>query len=215
MAQPSNGPTNVRAHVLNIGPDTEDIGAEIRKALLDRDELSQPSAHTEAAGKVLRDLFTTAKVMAPPYDPEALARLWEDSSSLNQNVDAYRTNIDGLGYRLEPLYNFDADETFERVREAMWLRLRQDAINAAGDAQEDSETAADAVGQVSVDDITMPDDDMVAQEIEKLRRRARLEHIILTSFLNNCTPESSFTTHRRNHRQQLEVTGNSYWEMLR
>jgi hypothetical protein len=41
------------------------------------------------------------------YDPEALCLLMEHANSLRQNVDAYATNIDGFGHRLEPAIDFE------------------------------------------------------------------------------------------------------------
>ena len=46
----------------------------------------------------------------PPYDPEAMCLLVEHSNSLRQNVDAYATNIDGFGFRFDPVIDFEAED---------------------------------------------------------------------------------------------------------
>ena len=43
-----------------------------------------------------------AGALFPPYDPEVLSSLMEHSNSLRPNVDAYKTNVDGFGFRSSP-----------------------------------------------------------------------------------------------------------------
>ncbi len=57
----------------------------------------------------------------PPDDPEALCLLFEHSNSLRQNVDAYATNFDGFGHRLDPAIEFDADDADRLVGECVYL----------------------------------------------------------------------------------------------
>ena len=53
-------------------------------------------------GGELDTAFAEAGALSPPYDPETLCRLFEHSNSHRPNVDAYATNIDGFGHRLDP-----------------------------------------------------------------------------------------------------------------
>lgn len=122
----------------------------------------------------------------PPYDPELLCLLHEHSNSLRQNVDAYATNIDAFGHRFEPVLDMDADDVDERIAAA--LRLR-------GGAE--------------------PDAKAIAEAKERMRREMRDEKMTLTSFFEFCCPDMSFTTLRRQTRQDQEVMGNGYWEVLR
>src|SRR5215831_10188273 len=62
----------------------------------------------------------------PPYDPETLAILFENSSSLRQNVDAYVTNIDAFGHRLEPVIDLDASDADHRIANALYIERMRD-----------------------------------------------------------------------------------------
>jgi PBSX family phage portal protein len=84
------------------------------------------------------DAYATGEVVEPPYDLEALAALYETSSTHKSCVDAKATNIVGLGYRFEPVagqgetsaenlallrHLFDTcnpDMTFTEVMRAVW-----------------------------------------------------------------------------------------------
>jgi capsid portal protein len=59
--------------------------------------------------------------VAPPYDPETLCLLLENSNSLRQNIDAYVTNIDAFGHRFEPVIDLDADDADQRIANAMYI----------------------------------------------------------------------------------------------
>jgi PBSX family phage portal protein len=152
-----------------------------------------PSATSRAAGDE-QTVFTGTGALEPPYDPEALCRLFEHSNSLRQNVDAYSTNIDAFGYRFEPVIDFEADDAREKVREALRLdtlaRAPAPSPTAIGDAALEQKTAA-------------------------LKQEARTEKARLESFFESCAFDQSFVALRRRTRQDLEVTGNAYWEVLR
>jgi PBSX family phage portal protein len=129
--------------------------------------------------------FRQHETIDAPYDPEMLGLLFEHSNSLRQNVDAYATNIDGFGYRLEPRFVLSDEKTEARLT-AMLTLAGQPADAAAVKAlREQIETE---------------------MEIEKVR----LEH-----FFEFCSPDLSFVTLRRRMRQDVESLGNGYWEVLR
>lgn len=44
-------------------------------------------------------------ILAPPYDPVSLFRLYDMSETLSQCVDAMATNVDGFGHDFEPLFD--------------------------------------------------------------------------------------------------------------
>jgi hypothetical protein len=50
-----------------------------------------------------------------------LCRLFEHSNSLRPNIDAYATNIDGFGHRLDPAIDLEAGNADERVAESLYL----------------------------------------------------------------------------------------------
>jgi PBSX family phage portal protein len=149
------------------------------------DAASRPGGETA-------DAFIQAGALEPPYDPEALCRLFEHSNSLRQNADAYATNIDGFGYRFEPTIDFDAADAREQVAEVLRLeRARTPGVP------------------------TEPTSDEVDARVDQLRTQARVERSHLEAFFESCCFDHSFVDLRRRTRQDLEVTGNAFWEVLR
>ncbi|MFO7180903.1 MAG: phage portal protein [Pseudomonadota bacterium] len=152
-----------------------------------------PSPASRAPGEE-QNVFSGTGGLEPPYDLHALCRLFEHSNSLRQNVDAYATNIDAFGYRFEPVIDFDAADAREKVREA--LRLERLA-------------AAPLLEPSAIDDAA------IDAKTSELGAAARTEKARLESFFEFCCSEQSFVSLRRRTRQDLEVTGNAYWEVLR
>ena len=72
-------------------------------------------------GEDLAAAFVQAGALEPPYDPEALCLILEHSNSLRQNVDAYATNIDGFGNRLEPAIDLEAEDADQHVADCIAL----------------------------------------------------------------------------------------------
>ena len=148
------------------------------------DALSQPVGE--------KDAFALAGALEPPHDPGTLCDLLEHSSALRPNVDAYVTNIDGFGHRLEPVIDLDGDDADARVADLLML----EQVSAG----EEPRTAT-------------PDE--VAARRRELVRLARVERARLDAFFSSCTQDYSFVELRRRTRRDLEVTGNAYWEVLR
>ncbi|MFI5297485.1 MAG: phage portal protein [Polyangiales bacterium] len=158
-----------------------------------------PDAKSVPGGEGIGAMFGVSGALEPPYDPEALCLLFEHSNSLRQNVDAYATNIDGFGHRLDPAIDFDADDADRRVGECIYL----ERLAARDDA---------AIG---VSDAVEPTPDEIKSRRLELVQLARAERARVTSFFEACSFEHSFVELRRRTRQDLEVTGNAYWEVLR
>ena len=150
-------------------------------------------------GEELTGAFTAAGAIEPPYDPEALCLLMEHSNSLRQNVDAYATNIDGFGHRFDPAIDFDADDADQRVGDTIYLERLA--------TRENGELAADASLQ--------PTEEEIIERKRELQQLARIERARLESFFDFCCFDHSFVDLRRRTRQDLEVTGNAFWEVLR
>lgn len=149
-------------------------------------------------------LFAGAGVVPPPYEPETLAILYENSSSLRQNVDAYVTNIDAFGHRLEPVLDLDASDADQRIANAIYVersRLREDPRH-----RDDAD-----VKTLSL----VPTAEEVAAKRRDIADHMRLERFRLENFFEYCCTDTSFSTLRRRTRQDLEVMGNGYWEVLR
>lgn len=173
-----------------------------------------PTAILEDTDRQLITIFRDAGVLEPPFDPATLLRIWENSGALNQNVQAYVTNIDGLGHRFTPRIDLYGEEATEAVRDALWVeRVRAAEAEAAAERISDD---SDDVANTTVDpQALMPSDEDVARTIDSLRVRARFERARLDSFFDGVNPNGSFETLRRHTRQDLEIVGNAYWEVLR
>jgi len=150
-------------------------------------------------GEESSELFTSVGALEPPYDPLALCMLMEHSNSLRQNVDAYAVNIDGFGHRLEPAIDFEDEDADERVAECIYLE--REAARERGEHPED----------VPVE----PSSEEVVARREELKLLARVERARLSSFFGYCCFDHSFVDLRRRSRQDIETTGNAYWEVLR
>jgi len=151
------------------------------------------------AGDAAAQAFTASGALAPPYDPEALCLLVEHSNSLRQNVDAYATNIDGFGYRFEPVIDLEAEDARAKVEGALTLERM-----AARDA-----------GALPAGTPVDPVPEEVSARLVELRQLARFERARLEAFFDFCCFDHSFVDLRRRTRQDLEVTGNAFWEVLR
>ena len=156
------------------------------------DQASRPGGEVGA-------VFASLGALEPPYDPEALCLLFEHSNSLRQNVDAYATNIDGFGHRLDPAIDFDADDADRRVGECIFLER----------------LAARDRGELPAEAALEPTPDEIKERRRELVQLARTERARLASFFEFCSFDHSFVELRRRTRQDLEVTGNAYWEVLR
>lgn len=140
-------------------------------------------------------------VLDPPYDPTALCRVFEHSSSLRQNIDAYKTNIDGFGHVFEPVIQLKESSARELVADAILL----ERSSAASEGKPGSTALLDED----------PNDEDIKERIRLLRHQMRIEKAQIESFFGSCVAEESFVSLRQRTREEREVTGNGYWEVLR
>lgn len=183
--------------VIHTNVDTRVV--PIVKATLVGDDVTEGS-NTATPEEFARDnTFLNSGALVAPYDPQSLCMLLEKSNSLRQNIDAYVTNIDGFGHRLEPEINLEADDAAEQLRNAIFA----ERLHTAGAEGEDAAAVA------------IPTDEEVAERTASLRDDMRREKMRLDAFFNFCCGDSSFTALRRRTRQDLELMGNGFWEILR
>ncbi len=164
--------------------------------LIGRDEVA-PSNVMDAE-VVVRDttIFSRSGALNPPYEPGMMCKIHEHSSALRQNVDAYAVNIDGFGHTFEPIIDLEADDAFEKVSDAIYF----ERLHEAGGDEANAE---------------FPDDDEVVERMDTMRDEMRLEHAKLTALFEFCCADESFITLRTKTRQDKEIMGNGYWEILR
>jgi len=199
-------PQEVAPEVVRVTKGFDEMLPEVRARFIEPVQKSsvigEPDASTrtnQVTGDDYATAFTNLGALDPVYDPEMLALLFEHSNSLRQNVDGMAVNVDGFGHRFDPLFDLDAKNVDQRIEDAM-LSDRQRALDESG--KESPEAAPPTPEEVK------------AKKLE-ITRLMRMEKIRLTHFFEFCSPDTSFVTLRRRSRQDLEVTGNAYWEILR
>jgi PBSX family phage portal protein len=152
-------------------------------------------------------VFSGAGALSPAYDPHVLALLFEKASALRPNVDAYITNIDSFGHAYVPSIELDSDEAPEKIRDALRIERHREKRNPANAEKAEILVAADE-----------PTDDEVKDRLELLQTEIRAERARLGTFFENCTYDMPFSGPeglRGLTRQDIEVLGNGYWEVLR
>lgn len=175
---------------------TEANRTALAKAIVIGDDTPKRQV-SNAALDATESAFSAAQAIEPPYSPLQLAEVFENSSTLRPNVDSYVQNIDSNGSHLEPVIDLDGDDASEIVMNAMRLE-RLDAIDRG----------------LMVSSVT-PTEDEVAERMAQIENAMELERFRLEAFFSSCVVEESFVSLRRKTRQDLEVGGNGYWEILR
>lgn len=153
-------------------------------------------------------VFTDAGAINPTYDPNVLTLLFENSSVLRQCVDAYVTNIDSFGHRYVPLIDLDSPSADEKIADA--LCAEQEFALRDPETIKDADKLAAAIKEPSAEDIKARKD--------QLRTQMRAERARLENFFENVTCEIPFAGPeglRGLTRQDIEVLGAGYWEILR
>jgi PBSX family phage portal protein len=159
-----------------------------------------------------QSLFQASGALTPLYDPAGLAVVFENSSCLRSNVDAYITNIDSFGHQFVPTIDLDQPGADTQIRNAIVLE-RRDAKQAALLASEKTDTQKQAFELADI-----PSEDEILQRKEDLRVAISEEKAFLEMFFESCTVDIPFSGPeglRGLTRLNLEVIGNGYWEVLR
>lgn len=143
-------------------------------------------------------LFKSQGALVPVYDPGLLVLIFENSSALRPNVDAYVTNIDSFGHTYEPVLDVTSEDALEKVRDALRIERAHGAISGASSEE--------------------PTDEETSARLELLKTEMRAERAMLENFFENCTQDMPFSGPeglRGLTRQDIEVLGSGYWEVLR
>jgi len=137
--------------------------------------------------------------LQPPYDFEKLYQIFEYSSILRPNIDAYVTNIDSFGHHYVPGIDLTSDEANQLIEDAIQYEQMLDVRN----------------GKKTLDQVQDPTPDEISVRRQRLSKVARMEYVRLRAFFNFACPDISFIDLRRQTRQDLEVLGNAFWEVIR
>lgn len=192
---------------IDEGPGTVDLA----KALFVGEENGEQSNNlneSSTAGNQIQ--FTKGGTIQPIFDPMTLALIYENSSVLRSCVDAYITNIDSFGHHFAPLINVSAMEVDEKIRDAMRAERKYFKTRTPDELSPDGKSWKDLSDE--------PADNEVAKRRDEIKIEMREEHEMLAAFFENCSPTVPFTGPeglRGLTRQDIEVFGNGYWEILR
>jgi len=132
-------------------------------------------------------------LVEPPEDPSDLYATYSKSCFLPAIVHAFRTNVYRTGYTLEPVIDLNQPDSRDKVRRLLaWQK-------AEGDF-----TSTPSVSDQEID-----------QALEAYTKRAELEAEFIREFIDAAPSGNSWTDHWDLTGQDLKVTGNAYWEVLR
>jgi PBSX family phage portal protein len=162
----------------------------ITKAMYLGEESGQKSAAL-VESEAQTTAFAHTGAIEPPYDPGTLALIYENSSALRPNIDAYITNIDSYGHTFKPIIDLEANDADAKIGHALKI---VDALK------------------------TEPKESVVHARKELLRNEMLEEADRLAAFFDHCTigiPFAGPEGLRGLTRMDLEICGNAYWEVLR
>jgi PBSX family phage portal protein len=151
-----------------------------------------------------QSVFISTGAIEPPYDLDTLCALLENSNSLRQNIDAYVTNVDAFGHRFEPVIDLDASDADQRIANAIYI----ERLKLKEDPKRNADPAVAALDPI-------PTVDEIAKRKKEVAGLMRMEKSKLENFFDFSCVDISFVTLRRRTRQDIEVLGNGYWEVLR
>ena len=114
------------------------------------------------------------------------------------------TNIDAFGHRFEAVIDLDASDVDHRIANAMIVERQR---KRSDPRFRDDPTVQDLAAT--------PTPEEVAAKKAEVIEHMRLERSRLETFFEFCCVDLSFVTLRRRTRQDIEVMGNGYWEVLR
>lgn len=163
-------------------------------------------------------------LIPPPYRQDALIRIWDNSSVLPQVIQAMARNIDGFGHDWVPVIDLTADEADEKIREII--------LEEGGGAREKlkQKVAKDhkrlkriirkrrksrkQVEEPEGDPHGISDEEVEAKR-EELERAMAEELQQLRNLFEYISVDDPFIQMRQDSRTDEEITGNTYWEILR
>lgn len=134
----------------------------------------------------------------PPINYASLARICERSNAIRPNLDAYATNIDGFGYRIEATMDLEADDIAEQIADT----IRLEAYYEEGWELSDAMALEPASSEIE-------------RRKKIITRRIRFETGLLRAFLEGCVYEDTFTSLRKQTRVDKEGLGHAAWEVMR
>lgn len=135
-----------------------------------------------------RGTASNGEVFLPPVsDPDLMYRMFLLSAFLRPLVEAMSVNVYEADYALEPIVDLKEAEDVEALRQAV--------IRQTGDKELTDKT--------------------FQKVLDEYAKNQAIEYEKLKAFFDYCNPEGSYLQLRTLIGQDLEITGNSYVEVLR
>lgn len=181
-------------------------------------------------------IFDKAKAIEPPYDLCQLFALYDMSGSLRTNVDIYEQNVDGGDYVLKPIIDLSRGDVKTVIARAIISQKLRDKLRAesvdslvgrltktarslmrkADDTDDTTSTSdSDLAEALAISEEFGYTEEDIDKAIETIRALMIAEYDSIQAFLKYCSQTESFKSLRKQRRRDLEITGNSYWEILR
>jgi capsid portal protein len=131
-------------------------------------------------------IFGKYNAVPPLYDPLVLAKLADHSSALRPCIDAYCTNLESHGYRMEPVAHIDSKEMTAEIAQHLEKEFKREPTPLELEIKRKE----------------------IRAEMEKEERLAR-------NFFRYACGKDKFVLFRMKLRRDLEVMGNAYIEVIR
>ncbi len=147
-------------------------------------------------------------VLSPPLSFSVCYYLHENSSALRPCIDIYKTNIDGFGHQFPEKYT--PDQVKKAIKHDMERETSAEETGAERTPPKEFETKImkGKNGEIEWDKT-------VEARYEELRLDIDREHDELEHFFEYACPGQSFTDLCMNTREDMEITGNAFWETPR
>lgn len=137
------------------------------------------------------------RFLEPPESPESMYKLYTLSAFWEPIIEALNTNVYKSPHTYDPVIDFAReDEAKKTIRDAL---LQQKA----------------SYGFALTEALEEPAEDEIDKLFEMLKQRARLEKLFLERFFKAAVPDMTYRQLWELTGQDLEVTGNGYWEVIR
>jgi len=190
-----------------------EIGGIARRRPVVKSVIVGPGGEVEKSGTVLEPrqqieaFYSQSFALVPDWEPNELARHWENSSTLRPNIDAFVTNVYGFGWTFKPVLDPDAPDAPDRMADALYAELiarQQDPVLALNPT----------IRNANPDEID-PRGPIVEQALMRLRREMRRQKMVAEAFFASChMGEGVHSLGQLFARtgEEKEILGNAYLE---
>ena len=155
------------------------------------------------ATELVNGATTDAWVQPPKGIYDTLRKLYAASGRLQACVAAYVANIETNGHRLDPRISLEDDSAYDLVAQAMYEQAIIDS-DVDLDLEDDDGIPTD-----------LPDPAAVGAMVQRVRQRMIRERLRVDTFLRSCGGDVTWTELRSRRRDDLEIYGCAYWEVVR